>query len=155
MPSNRGETYRYSSDTTVQKIVDRQRDRRSLDQFLERNRRRLAAGDRVAEPAQLLEMAFVRFSALPEDGPVARLRQLSEIVDDECLSIAEDNDVLLPHAALRAERGVDEARDRSVVVADRRSEVVAARVRQRAGIDRDRVDRSHRRSGEKPEDVVH
>ena len=63
--------------------------------------------------------------------------------------------MLLAEAGLRSECGIHKACNRAVFVGNGRREVVGARVRERARIDRDRVDRADRRAREEAESVVH
>src|SRR5207247_8156098 len=75
-----------------EKILDMEGNGARLDELVDRNGRGASCGDRIARPAQFLEMAFVGFVALPQHGVVARFDQPLEVVHDICLAVAEDLD---------------------------------------------------------------
>ena len=66
-----------------------ERDGARFDELIERNGRLRRSGDRITEAAQLLEVAFVGFVALPQHRPVAGPDQLLEIVHQIRFAVPE------------------------------------------------------------------
>ena len=78
----------------MEQILDMQRNGGSFDQLLKRNGSGGSGRNGIAKPAKLFKVAFVRFTALPQNFILAGDCYALEVIDDVGFTVAEDFDPL-------------------------------------------------------------